>query len=90
MLGRGAHGKVILCEEKFGARRRFAMKIIRKQHIIEKGQLEHTLAENSILCSLAHPFLVGLHYAFQTDSKLYFVLEFMRGGDLFQHLKRVF
>ena len=65
------------------------MKIIKKQHIIEANQLEHTKAEKLILSHLNHPFLVSLKYFFQTGPKLYFVMEFMKGGELFQHLRRV-
>lgn len=88
-LGQGAHGKVLLCEKKGGKGELYAMKILKKQHIIEAKQLEHTMAENLILCHVNHPFLVSLKYAFQTEHKIYFVMEFMKGGELFQHLKRV-
>lgn len=89
-LGKGAHGKVLLCELKGGKGELFAMKILKKSHIIEAKQLEHTKAENLILSYVSHPFLVSLKAAFQTDHKIYFVMEFMKGGELFQHLKRVF
>jgi serum/glucocorticoid-regulated kinase 2 len=87
-LGRGAHGKVLLCERRNFPGERYALKIIKKQHIIDANQFEHTLAEKIILSSLNHPFLVSLKYAFQTDEKIYFVMEFMKGGELFQHLRR--
>lgn len=90
VLGKGAHGKVLLCEKKQEKGKLYAMKILKKQHIIEAKQLEHTKAENLILSSETHPFLVSLKYAFQTDEKIYFIMEFMKGGELFQHLKRVF
>ncbi len=41
-----------------------------------------------ILTHINHPFLVSLEYAFQTPAKLYFVMEFMAGGELFQHLRK--
>lgn len=89
LLGKGGHGKVLLCDKKTGQKGLYAMKVIKKQHIIEANQLEHTKAEKVILSHINHPFLVSLQYAFQTDQKLYFVMEFMKGGELFQHLKRV-
>lgn len=46
------------------------------------------IAEREILEKLQHPFIVKLHYAFQTPKKLYFVMDFLNGGELFQHLKR--
>ena len=64
------------------------MKILRKEAIVARNQVEHTMAERSILESMDHPFLVTMRYAFQTPSKLYFVLDYMRGGELFFHLKQ--
>jgi len=47
------------------------------------------MAERNVLIeNLQHPFLVGMHYSFQTSSKLYFVLDYVNGGELFFHLKR--
>lgn len=43
---------------------------------------------NVLLKNVSHPFLVGLHYSFQTNSKLYFVLDYVNGGELFFHLQR--
>lgn len=51
-------------------------------------QVEHTKAERSILESIDHPNLVKLRYAFQSPSKLYLVLDYMTGGELFFHLKQ--
>lgn len=62
------------------------MKSISKDHIIKNDQVEHTKTEKMILEHVNHPFLVGLAYAFQTPNKLYFIMQFMRGGELFQHL----
>lgn len=89
LLGKGAHGKVLLCSRKGRSTPLYAMKILKKQHIIDANQLEHTIAEKLILSNVNHPFLVSMKYTFQTESKLYFVMEFMSGGELFQHLKRV-
>lgn len=88
VLGKGAHGKVILVEKKNQKGTFYAMKILKKKHIIESNSLEHTKAEKKVLSHGQHPFLVSLKYAFQTDQKIYFVMEFMKGGELFQHLKR--
>ena len=88
ILGKGAFGKVILAQKRKNSKY-YAIKILNKKKIIEMEQLEHTLAEKSILEHINHPFLVGLEYAFQTDQKIYFVLEFMQGGELFQHLRKM-
>jgi len=52
------------------------------------GQVEHTKAERNVLETVSHPFIVNLMYAFQTPTKLYFVLEYCPGGELFFHLSR--
>ena len=87
VLGKGAFGKVILAQKKDNGTI-YAIKVLIKKAIIEQDQLAHTMAEKKILSHVNHPFLVGLDYAFQTDEKLYFVLQFMKGGELFQHLRR--
>eukprot|EP00828_Plagiopyla_frontata_P026410 TRINITY_DN34564_c0_g1_i1.p1 TRINITY_DN34564_c0_g1~~TRINITY_DN34564_c0_g1_i1.p1 ORF type:complete len:168 (-),score=25.30 TRINITY_DN34564_c0_g1_i1:86-589(-) len=65
----------------------YAMKSLRKEIIIEKDQLEHIKSERQILAELQHPFLVNLEYAFQTPEKLFMIMPFKRGGELFEHLK---
>jgi len=64
------------------------MKVLRKDAIIARKQVAHTRAEKSILQKIQHPFIVKLHYAFQTDTKLYMILDYINGGELFFHLKR--
>jgi serum/glucocorticoid-regulated kinase 2 len=86
VLGRGAFGKVMLVELK-GTKEIFAMKSLRKEELIDKDQIEHTKTEKRILETVNHPFLVGLQYVFQTNEKIFFVMEFMKGGELFQHLR---
>jgi len=66
----------------------YAMKVLNKKAIIERQELEHTKAEKNILQKLVHPFLVNLHYAFQTDDKVVFVMDYVNGGELFFHLQR--
>merc|ERR1711976_309126 len=46
------------------------------------------MSERAILQKVQHPFLVGLRYAFQTDDKLYMVLDYVNGGELFFHLQK--
>ena len=87
ILGKGAFGKVILAQMKSN-KNVYAIKVLNKKFIVEENQLDHTKAEKMILTHINHPFLVGLDYAFQTDDKLYFVLQFMKGGELFQHLRK--
>ena len=88
VLGRGAHGKVLLVRERVSSKL-LAMKTIRKQHAVEAKQVEHTVCEKDILTTLKHPFIVSLCQCFNTEDKVYFTMEFMEGGELFQHLRKV-
>ena len=65
------------------------MKSLRKDVIIEYDQVESTRLEKDILLQADHPFLVGMSYVFQTDQKIFFVMRFVRGGELFMHLRQV-
>jgi len=86
VLGRGSFGKVMQVRKKSDGKI-YAMKILKKQAIIARNQVEHTKAERKILQALQHPFLMTLRYAFQSKDKLYFVLDYYQGGELFFHLK---
>jgi serine/threonine protein kinase len=86
VIGRGSFGKVMKVRKK-DTKKIFAMKILRKDMIIKENMISHTKAEKQILQSIDHPFIVRLHYAFQTPEKLYLVLDFLSGGELFFHLK---
>ncbi|MBN3310547.1 KS6B2 kinase, partial [Amia calva] len=67
----------------------FAMKVLRKAKIVCNAKdTAHTRAERSILESVRHPFIVELHYAFQTGGKLYLILECLSGGELFMQLEK--
>jgi serine/threonine protein kinase len=57
-------------------------------HVIKDICWLWRIAEREILEKINHPFIVKLHFAFQTPSKLYFVMDFLNGGELFYHLKR--
>jgi len=86
VLGRGSFGKVMQVRKKSDGKV-YAMKILKKRAIIARNQVEHTKAERKILQALQHPFLMTLRYAFQSKEKLYFVLDYFQGGELFFHLK---
>ena len=87
VLGKGAFGKVILAREKKTGEV-YAMKILKKTHVVNKRQVEHTMSERYVLGRTKHPFIVGMHYAFQTNEKLIFVLDYCAGGDLYYHISR--
>mmetsp|Transcript_26841 Transcript_26841/g.31658 ORF Transcript_26841/g.31658 Transcript_26841/m.31658 type:complete len:392 (+) Transcript_26841:19-1194(+) len=90
VLGRGSFGKVMLCRKKDEGPEGplYAMKTLRKQALVKRNQLLHTQTERNILQNIQHPFLVNLRFAFQTGDKLYMVLEYMGGGELFHWLKQ--
>ena len=88
VIGKGSFGKVTLVRKKSDAKL-YAMKVLAKQNIIKRKQVEHTRTERNVLGKLNHPFIVKLHYAFQTEAKLYFVLDYAAGGELFFHLSRM-
>ncbi|GAB1866603.1 non-specific serine/threonine protein kinase [Camponotus japonicus] len=87
VLGKGTFGKVILCREK-ATGHLYAIKILRKEVIIRKDEVAHTLTENRVLRTTNHPFLISLKYSFQTADRLCFVMEYVNGGELFFHLSR--
>lgn len=66
----------------------YALKTLRKAHIISRSEVTHTLAERSVLSQINNPFIVPLKFSFQTPEKLYLVLAFVNGGELFHHLQK--
>ncbi|XP_032836469.1 ribosomal protein S6 kinase beta-2-like isoform X1 [Petromyzon marinus] len=91
VLGQGAYGKVFQVRKVLGADsgKIFAMKVLKKASIVCNAKdTAHTRAERSILEMIQHPFIVDLAYAFQTGGKLYLILEFLSGGELFMQLER--
>jgi serine/threonine protein kinase len=87
VLGRGTFGKVVLVR-RMKNNKLYAMKILDKNVVRVQQQVLHTRTEREILEKIDHPFIVKLFYAFQDDSKLYLVTEFMQGGELFFHLNK--
>mmetsp|Transcript_28161 Transcript_28161/g.84228 ORF Transcript_28161/g.84228 Transcript_28161/m.84228 type:complete len:762 (+) Transcript_28161:61-2346(+) len=87
MLGAGSFGKVFLVRKITGtdAKALYAMKVLTKAKLKVRDKMR-TKAERDILADTQHPFIVQLHYAFQTEGKLYLILDFVRGGDLFTRL----
>ncbi|KAK5686489.1 Serine/threonine-protein kinase [Elasticomyces elasticus] len=87
VVGKGSFGKVMQVMKK-DTQRIYALKTIRKQHIISRSEVAHTLAERSVLAQINNPFIVPLKFSFQSPEKLYLVLAFVNGGELFHHLQR--
>ena len=84
VLGKGTFGKVYLTE-LIDDGSLYAIKAIRKDVLIETEQVESTKLERDILLECDHPFLCGMDYVFQNDMRLYFVMPFVRGGELYKH-----
>ncbi|KAI6085736.1 Pkinase-domain-containing protein [Hypoxylon rubiginosum] len=87
VVGKGSFGKVMQVRKK-DTSRIYALKTIRKAHIISRSEVAHTLAERSVLAQINNPFIVPLKFTFQSPEKLYFVLAFVNGGELFHHLQK--
>eukprot|EP00543_Licmophora_paradoxa_P010416 CAMPEP_0202478042 /NCGR_PEP_ID=MMETSP1360-20130828/94251_1 /ASSEMBLY_ACC=CAM_ASM_000848 /TAXON_ID=515479 /ORGANISM="Licmophora paradoxa, Strain CCMP2313" /LENGTH=653 /DNA_ID=CAMNT_0049105303 /DNA_START=318 /DNA_END=2279 /DNA_ORIENTATION=+ len=85
VIGKGSFGKVFLVKE-YKTGEMFALKVLKKDNIIRRNQVEHTKTERSVLGYVQHPFIVALNMAFQSKDKLYFVLDYCAGGELFFHL----
>lgn len=86
VIGRGSFGKVYVVRKK-DTNRIYAMKVLRKSRIISRSEVTHTMAEKTVLAKIRNPFIVPLKFAFQSPDKLYLVLAFINGGELFHHLQ---
>jgi len=88
VIGRGSYAKVLMVELR-RTRRVYAMKVIKKELVTDDEDIDWVQTEKHVFETASnHPFLVGLHSCFQTASRLFFVIEFVRGGDLMFHMQR--
>ncbi|EZA53780.1 hypothetical protein DMN91_011796 [Ooceraea biroi] len=89
VLGQGSFGKVFLVRKVVGkdSGTLYAMKVLKKATLKVRDRVR-TKMERNILVDVEHPFIVRLHYAFQTEGKLYLILDFLKGGDLFSRLSK--
>uniref|UniRef100_A0A6I8P4P0 Ribosomal protein S6 kinase n=1 Tax=Ornithorhynchus anatinus TaxID=9258 RepID=A0A6I8P4P0_ORNAN len=89
VLGQGSFGKVFLVRKvtQPDSGHLYAMKVLKKATLKVRDRVR-TKMERDILADVNHPFVVKLHYAFQTEGKLYLILDFLRGGDLFTRLSK--
>jgi serum/glucocorticoid-regulated kinase 2 len=86
VVGRGTFGKVFLTylpsKEKY-----YALKSMRKDVIQDKHSVENIKLERLIMLQVDHPFIVSMHYVFQRTNRIYFVMDFVEGGELFQYMR---
>jgi serine/threonine protein kinase len=87
VIGKGSFGKVLLVRKR-DTNKVYAMKVLTKSKILKKNEVGHTKSEKAILVKLHNPFLVKLHYSFQDSDRLFFVMDYVNGGELFFHLQK--
>ena len=85
LIGTGSLGKVILVQYKKN-KNIYAMKELSKSKIKINKQEENSKSERDLMIELTSPFIVNIKFAFQDETKLYIVSEFLQGGDMFYHM----
>ncbi|EPR59439.1 AGC kinase [Toxoplasma gondii TgCatPRC2] len=89
-VGTGSFGRVCIVDLRGAAGwyPPMALKILSKHKIVKMKQVEHVKDEKRILSSIEHPFIVNLLAAFQDEKRLFILMEYVNGGELFSHLRR--
>lgn len=88
-LGTGTFGRVRLVTFKLRGDHHLALKMMKKSVVLQLKQVDHIRSEKAILSSIQHPFIVNLLASFQDSKKLYMLMEYVVGGELFSFLGQV-
>jgi len=88
IVGKGTFGKVYQVRHK-ASNKLYAMKCIRKDVILKNENMDSLRLEKEILYEIEHPFIVGMDYVFSDEFRIYFLMDFIEGGELFRHLVKV-
>lgn len=90
VLGKGNFGKVMLAEYTSN-HQLCAIKVLKKNYIVENDEVESTKSEKRVFLVAnknKHPFMLNLFQSFQTENRIYFVMEYISGGDLMWHVQQ--
>lgn len=87
LLGKGSFGEVYLVEKK-ETNTLYAMKVLSKDKIMLQNLVKYAMTERNVLSVTDHPFIVKLNFSFQSNEKLFLILEYAPGGDLAEHLTK--
>ena len=87
-IGKGTFGKIVLASLKQNPNNLFALKIIKKQYLVETNNVSHILNERRILQMIQCPFIVNLKFSFQNKEKIFLAFDYHPGGELFFHLQK--
>uniref|UniRef100_A0AC34G4B8 Uncharacterized protein n=1 Tax=Panagrolaimus sp. ES5 TaxID=591445 RepID=A0AC34G4B8_9BILA len=80
-IGKGSYGEVYRVKQK-ATKKIYAMKVLGKENIKMRKEEKRVMAEKNVLkTNINHPFLVSLHFSFQSKTKLYFILDYINGGE---------
>ncbi|KAJ3263097.1 hypothetical protein HDU77_011280 [Chytriomyces hyalinus] len=86
LIGKGDVGRVFLVRHKT-TQKFYAMKVLEKKEMIKRNKIKRVLAEQEILITANHPFIMTLYHSFQSEDYLYFVMEYCSGGEFFRTLQ---
>jgi serum/glucocorticoid-regulated kinase 2 len=87
VIGQGSFGKVFMVQQKTTGQI-YAMKSIRKDVVIDAEQLENLRLEKHIMLCVEHPFIINMEYVFQKEHRIYFLMDFIRGGEMYRVLQQ--